>query len=413
MKVARKSALDGRLQGRASCDDDTPMIRVRGLWKVYGAKPDEARALISSERATTDLRASGRVLALADVSFKVAEGQTYIIMGLSGSGKSTLVRCLNRLVEPTAGTIEINGRDVTTMDTMALRALRANTVSMVFQHFALLPHRRVLENVMLGLEVQGLAKTERERRAMQSLELVGLESWAEFSPQELSGGMQQRVGLARALAVDPLVLLLDEPFSGLDPVIRTDMQDELIRLQRNLRKTIVFITHDLDEALLLGDRIGVLHEGRLIEEGTPRSIALEPRTDRVRRFVRHANMLNVLTAEDVMVPLGETSKADLNSSPFVTDRDGRIVGVRGSDAAAAGASSDATYSCVALHVLLRDFLNEVREHGWPAGVVNGDGKLVGYVTRDRLAQSLTEKRQEVRLATDAIDEDVRTEALSE
>ena len=211
-------------------------------------------------------------------------------MGLSGSGQSSLVRCLNRLVEPTSGTVEIAGQDVTALDAAGLRKLRASTVSMVFQHFGLLPHRRVIDNVTIGLEVQGLPKGERERRARAALELVGLENWANFFPDELSGGMQQRVGLARALAVDPLVLLLDEPFSGLDPMIRADMQEELLHLQKQLRKTIVFITHDLDEALFLGDRIGVLHEGQLIEEASPRELVMRPQTAWARKFVRRANV---------------------------------------------------------------------------------------------------------------------------
>jgi glycine betaine/proline transport system ATP-binding protein len=366
------------------------MVRVSGLYKIYGATPTEAKTLIAQGRSAAELRQSGKVLGLSNVSFNVSKGQTYIIMGLSGSGKSTLVRCLNRLVEPTAGTIEIAGQDVSKLSSAGLRQLRAKAVSMVFQQFGLLPHRRVLANVTLGLEAQGLSKPERERRAHQALELVGLESWADFYPDELSGGMQQRVGLARALAVDPLVLLLDEPFSGLDPLIRTEMQEELLRLQRQLKKTIIFITHDLDEALFLGDRIGVLHEGKLIEEGTPRNLVLQPQTDWVRQFVQHANMLNVLTVEDMMIRLDDRVQGATQALPFVTDEAGRVIGTKPCDGMLVSQEQVGDKCVVVLNTLvLREFLMAIHGKNWPAAVVADDGHLIGYVTKERVAESLT------------------------
>jgi glycine betaine/proline transport system ATP-binding protein len=310
------------------------------------------------------------VLALTDISFQVGRGETYIVMGLSGSGKSTLVRCINRLVTPTAGTVFIDGQDVTRMSASQLRQLRTDKVSMVFQHFGLLPHRRVLDNIMLGLEVGGLSRTERERRARRALELVNLERWADYHPRELSGGMQQRVGLARALAVDPAVLLLDEPFSALDPLIRHEMQAELLRLQQQLRKTIIFITHDLDEALRLGDRIGILCDGELLEEGAPHEIVLRPRSEWVRRFVEHVNVLNVLTAADIMVPISEPERGAPAIPAAVTFPEERGDRCR-----------------VGPRVVVRDFLR-LAEGRWPALVVDADGRTIGYITRERLTEVL-------------------------
>jgi glycine betaine/proline transport system ATP-binding protein len=332
-----------------------------------------------------ELRAHKQVLALADVSFEVARGETYIVMGLSGSGKSTLVRCLNRLIEPTAGSILVDGENVMQLTAHGLRELRTHKVSMVFQHFGLLPHRRVLENVMLGLEVRKLSSSERERRATQALELVGLKGWEKYQPRELSGGMQQRVGLARALAVNPSVLLLDEPFSALDPLIRSEMQTELLRLQQQLKKTIIFITHDLDEALMLGDRIGILREGRLIEEGTPHDIALTPQSAWVRRFVEHVNVLNVLTTEDIMAPTSPEGHRGVCADPAggldsVPDNETRAV----SDTAP-------THCRVGRKVVLREFLQIVGERGWPAIVVDDADRAMGYITPEHLAEVLTSK----------------------
>ena len=247
--------------------------------------------------------------AVRGVSFDVWPGEVFVVMGLSGSGKSTLVRTLIRLIEPTAGTIEIDGRDVVDASHDELLALRRHTSSMVFQHFGLLPHRRVIDNVAFGLEVQGVSKPERHARAAEVLRLVGLEDVANQFPDQLSGGMQQRVGLARAFAVDPKVMLFDEPFSALDPLIRRDMQDEVIRLQAETGKTMVFITHDLPEALRLGDRIAIMRDGRIVQLGTPEELVGSPADEYVANFVRDIPRSHVLTLSWIMRPAAERRRA--------------------------------------------------------------------------------------------------------
>ncbi|MCA9969988.1 MAG: glycine betaine/L-proline ABC transporter ATP-binding protein [Anaerolineales bacterium] len=249
------------------------------------------------------LRRTGHVIGVRDVSLSVAQGEIFVVMGLSGSGKSTLVRCLSRLIEPTAGQVLINGADVTAMDAAALRELRRHTVSMVFQRFGLFPHRRVIDNVAYGLEIQGMETAARRARAQQVLDLVGLNGWERHYPHELSGGMQQRVGLARALAVEPEIMLCDEPFSALDPLIRRDMQDELLGLQKALHKTILFITHDFLEAIKLGDRIAIMKDGEIVQVGTAQQIVAHPANDYVRDFARDVPRARVLTAETIMRPL--------------------------------------------------------------------------------------------------------------
>ena len=243
----------------------------------------------------------GNVIGLQDVSFEVGQGETFVIMGLSGSGKSTMVRCLIRLIEPTAGEIIIGGRDITAMTDKELMEFRRANIAMVFQHYGLQPHRNVLDNASWGLEVQGINKQERYARTKEVLDLVGLGGWEEAYPRQLSGGMQQRVGLARALAVDTDILLMDEPFSGLDPLIRRQMQDELLRLQNELHKTIVFITHDLNEALKLGDRIAIMHDGQVAQIGSPEDIVLRPEDEYVGDFTQDVRLESVLTASKVMV----------------------------------------------------------------------------------------------------------------
>ena len=253
---------------------------------------------------------TGCTVACRDVSFEVARGEVFVVMGLSGSGKSTLVRCITRLIEPTSGAVDICGRDVLGADGKHLRELRRTKVAMVFQHFGLFPHRTVIDNVAYGLEVQGIDKPVRYERARALLELVGLSSVESSYPDQLSGGMQQRVGLARALAVDPEVLIFDEAFSALDPLIRREMQDEVVRLQGRLRKTVIFVTHDLDEALKLGDRIAIMKDGRFVQVGTPAEIVGAPADDYVREFVRDVPRGKVLTAAFATQPNagGETPR---------------------------------------------------------------------------------------------------------
>jgi len=270
---------------------------------VYGPHPER---IVGSPEAKLPraelLEKTGCVAAVRDVSFDVGQGEVFVVMGLSGSGKSTLVRMINRLHDPTAGEILIEGEDVMTLPGERLRDIRRRKISMVFQHFGLFPHRRIVDNVGYGLEVRGINKADRVRRSLEVIEVVGLSGWGDHYPDELSGGMQQRVGLARALATDPDIMLFDEPFSALDPLIRRDMQDEVIRLQRELKKTMIFITHDLMEALKLGDRIAIMKDGMFVQVGTPEEVVAAPADDYVADFTRDVPRALVLTARSIMRP---------------------------------------------------------------------------------------------------------------
>ncbi|WP_367044415.1 glycine betaine/L-proline ABC transporter ATP-binding protein [Streptomyces sp. Je 1-332] len=283
---------------------DGPVFAVENLWKVFGPKADRIPGDTSVHDLTpAELREqTGCTAAVRDVSFEVKKGEVFVVMGLSGSGKSTLVRCLTRLIEPTSGSIAIDGEDVLGMDKARLRELRRHRAAMVFQHFGLLPHRTVLDNVAYGLEIQGVGKAERRAKALEVVAKVGLEGLEQRKPGQLSGGQQQRVGLARALAVDPEVLLFDEPFSALDPLIRRDMQEEVIRLHREEGRTMVFITHDLSEALRLGDRIALMRDGRIVQLGTPEEIVGSPADDYVRDFVRDVARADVMSVRTAMRP---------------------------------------------------------------------------------------------------------------
>jgi glycine betaine/proline transport system ATP-binding protein len=278
-----------------------PLIRAKGVWKIFGRHAEKVIGTPDADLPRSELRAKhGCVAAVRDVSFDVWPGEIFVVMGLSGSGKSTLVRTLIRLIEPTAGEIEIDGKDVCAASADGLRQLRRHTSAMVFQHFGLLAHRRVIDNVAFGLEIQGVPKAERHARAEKVLKLVGLEDSANQFPDQLSGGMQQRVGLARAFAVDPKVMLYDEPFSALDPLIRRDMQDEVCRLQIETGKTMVFITHDLPEALRLGDRIAIMRDGAIVQLGTPEDLVGSPADDYVANFTRDIPRSHVLTLRWIM-----------------------------------------------------------------------------------------------------------------
>ncbi len=278
-----------------------PVLAATGLWKVFGPKPDQAMALAAAGHDRLSiLQATGCTIGVRDVSFDVEAGEVFVVMGLSGSGKSTLIRCVSRLTDVTEGTVKIDGDDLTAMDEDELRAVRRQKLSMVFQHFGLLPHRRVIDNVGYGLEIQKIGRKERYERAMNVLETVGLGGFEYHYPQELSGGMQQRVGLARALAVDPEILFFDEPFSALDPLIRRDMQDELLRLQESMQRTIVFITHDFAEAIKLGDRIAIMKDGVFDQVGTAAELITHPATEYVSEFTKDIPKAKVLRAADVM-----------------------------------------------------------------------------------------------------------------
>ncbi len=279
----------------------TAALSVDQLWKVFGPRADKIVGSPDADLPRAELLArTGCTAAVKDVSFDVAPGEVFVVMGLSGSGKSTLVRCLTRLIEPTAGEVLLDGEDVRTMSDARLRELRRTHVSMVFQHFGLLPHRQVLDNIAYGLEIRGMKKKQRHARAQEMVDLVGLTGNERSYPDQLSGGMQQRVGLARALAVDPTVMLFDEPFSALDPLIRRDMQAEVIRLHHEVGKTMVFITHDLAEALKLGDRILIMRDGEVVQVGTAAEIVAAPADDYVRDFVSDVPRSHVLTLRYVM-----------------------------------------------------------------------------------------------------------------
>ncbi len=299
-------------------------VSCRNVWKVYGPKAD--RIVGSPDAALSRqelLEKTGCVAAVRDVSFDVSEGEVFVVMGLSGSGKSTLVRMINRLHDPTAGQVFIDGEDVVKLDDERLRDIRRRKISMVFQHFGLFPHRRIVENVAYGLEVQGVEKDERNAKATDVLDTVGLGGWGNSYPDELSGGMQQRVGLARALATDPQIMLFDEPFSALDPLIRRDMQDEVLKLQREVKKTMIFITHDLMEALKLGNRIAIMKDGAFVQVGTPEEVVAHPADSYVADFIRDVPRAHVLTARTIMEPIsagnGQTYGSDISPDTVVQE----------------------------------------------------------------------------------------------
>jgi glycine betaine/proline transport system ATP-binding protein len=279
------------------------VVTVEHLYKIFGDEPDRALELAREGLDKDEIfRRTGSVVAVDDVSFEVKQGQIFVVMGLSGSGKSTLIRCINRLITPTSGRVLIDDIDVTAASPAELRQIRLKRMAMVFQHFALLPHKTVAQNVEYGLKVRRVPPRERREKAIAALETVGLDAWADSYPDSLSGGMQQRVGLARGLAVEPEVLLMDEPFSALDPLIRRDIQDELLSLQAKIKTTIIFITHDLQEALKLGDNVAIMKEGRFVQSGTPQEIVTAPKEDYVYEFTRDVDRSRVLTFGDIKQP---------------------------------------------------------------------------------------------------------------
>lgn len=322
-------------------DDQSIKIKVRNLSKVFGANPRRALEMRNSGMKRPEIfEKTGQTLGLSNISFDVYEGELLVIMGLSGSGKSTLIRCLNRLIEPSEGEIQVDGNAITGLNDKELLEARRRHFSMVFQNFALFPHRTVLQNAEFGLEVRGTDKAERRDAAHSALDLVGLKGWEDSYPHQLSGGMQQRVGLARALANDASVLLMDEAFSALDPLIRKDMQQELQELQYHTKKTTIFITHDLDEALNIGDRIILLKDGEIVQQGTPEQILTRPADDYVARFIEGVDRARVLTAHNAMRPVRATAregdgprtvlhKMSENGidSIYITSRDRRLLGL--------------------------------------------------------------------------------------
>ena len=318
-----------------------PKICIEHLIKIYGEKPQAALKLFRDGKSKDDiLQATLHVLGIADVSLTVNPGELFVVMGLSGSGKSTLVRCINRLINPTSGHIYIDGEDVAHVGEKRMREIRLTKVSMVFQRFGLFPHKTVVENVEYGLLVRGMDKASRRQKALETLELVGLAQWADYLPDSLSGGMQQRVGLARALATDAEILLMDEPFSALDPLIRREMQDELLRLQKELHKTIIFISHDIHEALKIGDRIAVMKDGCIVQVGTPSELITQPASDYIRAFTKDVNRAQVLKVgsiarQTITLILGQNSPKEALEQMlhhnlkqmYVVDLGGKLVGM--------------------------------------------------------------------------------------
>ena len=404
-----------RPETEGSADQD-PIIRVDSVWKIFGRNPERVLNSQHSGKGKSELQSElGVVIGLSDVSFEVHKGETFVIMGLSGSGKSTMVRCLIRLIEPTSGNIVIDGNDVTAMDDKQLMEFRRDKIAMVFQHYGLMPHRNVLENASWGLEVQGVPEGERHARTREVLEMVGLGGWETSFPRQLSGGMQQRVGLARALVVDTDILLMDEPFSGLDPLIRRQMQDELLRLQDELRKTIVFITHDLNEALKLGSRIAIMQDGRVVQIGSPEDIVLRPEDQYVGDFTQDVRLESVLAASRVMVPPKaivqghqgpraalHTIAASDGDAAWIVDRSQRYIGIltitKANEALRAGINRldlglgyvDQGYQTVGPDTTFDVLIPLAMASDYPVPVTDEDNKLVGEIHRSALAEALAE-----------------------
>ncbi|MCK9318069.1 MAG: glycine betaine/L-proline ABC transporter ATP-binding protein [Methanoculleus sp.] len=394
-----------------------PIISVKGLTKVFGQDPGKALELHRSGRSKQEIyKETGSTLALDNVSFEVMPGETFVLMGLSGSGKSTLLRCINRLIDPTEGEIRIDGEDVVRMNREELQATRRRKLGMIFQSFALLPHRTVLDNVAFGLEIQGIPADERHKKAEEVLQMVGLGGYGASMPGELSGGMKQRVGLARALTSDPDILLMDEAFSALDPLIRRDMQDELLEIQQRLGKTIVFVTHDLDEALKLGDRIALMKDGAIVQIGTPEEILTNPENAYVEKFVADVDLTRVLSASDVMrhpepvaqctagprVALHLMEEHDIPGIFVVTRQrllrgrvtlDDAVEAVKKGKAMAEILITD--IPVVAPDASLSDIISLIVGSPYPVAVADDTGRLKGVISRGAILAALARKGEDI------------------
>ncbi|WP_326910342.1 quaternary amine ABC transporter ATP-binding protein [Sedimentibacter sp. MB31-C6] len=385
-------------------------IEVKELTKVFGKNPKVGVKLLEEGKTKTDiLKETGMTVGVNRASFEVYSGEIFVIMGLSGSGKSTLVRLVNRLIEPTAGSVLIDGEDLAKMNKHELIKTRRKKLSMVFQKFGLFPHRTILENTGYGLEVQGIAKSEIEEKAIKALQLVGLSGYKDQLPDQLSGGMQQRVGLARALATDTDILLMDEAFSALDPLIRKEMQDELIELQSAMQKTIIFITHDLDEALKIGDRIALMKDGVIVQIGTPEEIMTSPANDYVKKFVQDVDRSKVFSAQHVMIrpetiqlekdgprtALQRMKKAEI-SSIYVTNKNKELIGIVTADAASEAIKNgnkdindiiERDVPIVSLDLPLNDLFDVIHNTPVPVAVVENK-KLKGIIIRGAVLAAL-------------------------
>lgn len=391
----------------------TVKLSIKDVCKIFGEDSRKSLEMLRNGSTKEEiLAATGQNVGVNNASFDIHEGEIFVIMGLSGSGKSTLVRMLNRLIEPTAGEILLNNVDIAKLSNDELIEVRRNAISMVFQSFALMPHMSVLENVCFGLELSGTNKSQREERALEALRQVGLEAYSESYPDELSGGMQQRVGLARALANDPEVLLMDEAFSALDPLIRTEMQDELVKLQADQKRTIVFISHDLDEAMRIGDRIAIMEGGRVVQVGTPDEILKNPADDYVRAFFRDVDVSNVLTAGDiatkhqVTIIEKETSGGVRSAIKRLSDYDrdwGYVLGKNKTfsgivtpDSLQSQFENDGSIAAAMLSDVrtikatesLNDIISTVASTPYGLPVINDEGIYLGVITRAHLLNTL-------------------------
>ena len=388
-------------------------IVCNNIWKVFGSNPERTMQSLDRSLSRAEVQEqTNHVIAVKDVSFKVEEGETFVVMGLSGSGKSTLVRCLSRLIDPTEGQVLIDGEDITKVSHSQLTDLRRYKMSMVFQHFGLFPHRKVVDNVAYGLEVRGEKRDQRHAKAMEIINLVGLSGWENHYPRELSGGMQQRVGLARAMAVDPEIMLFDEPFSALDPLIRREMQDELLRIQSQVHKTMVFITHDFLEAIKMGDHIMIMKDGAISQIGTPEELVANPADDYVREFTEDVPRYKVLSAGKVMrkpqnalsagttVKTARTAISKLDgATAFVTDAKGIYGGMlratdlkRGLAATSKiGTHANTTMEPIAMSAKIDELLDIASTHDAPLPVVDGKNKLVGEIDRAIIMQAMTSR----------------------
>ncbi|MCR8865362.1 glycine betaine/L-proline ABC transporter ATP-binding protein ProV [Priestia megaterium] len=384
-------------------------LKVKNITKVFGKNPSKAIDLLQKGKTKKEiLEETGMTIGVNQANFEIKSGEIFVIMGLSGSGKSTLVRMFNRLVEPTSGSLILDGADVVKMNKEELRDMRRKKMSMVFQNFALFPHRTVLDNTEYGLEVQGTPKAEREKKAKEALELVGLKGYENQYPGELSGGMQQRVGLARALANDPDILLMDEAFSALDPLIRKDMQDFLLELQEKMERTIIFITHDLDEALRIGDRIVLMKDGSVVQVGTPEEIMTNPANDYVERFVEDVNVAKVYTAESVMnraesITVDRGPRVALKimqeagySSIYVVDKKKTLLGVVTADDISRAIKQDKLTAdvldtdipTVTTDTLLENLYDKMVISRFPLPVVDENHRLRGIIKKERVIEAL-------------------------
>ncbi|RBP61383.1 glycine betaine/proline transport system ATP-binding protein [Alkalibaculum bacchi] len=386
-----------------------PYVEVRNVSKIFGKSPKAAIDLLKEGKSKKEiLKETGHTVGVNNVNFKIYPGEIFVIMGLSGSGKSTLIRMFNRLIDPTIGEILIKGEDIVKMDEGRLREIRQKRISMVFQNFALFPHKTILENAEYGLEIKKVDPGERKEKAMKALKSVGLKGYEHQLPSQLSGGMQQRVGLARALASDTDIILMDEAFSALDPLIRKDMQDELIEIQEQYKKTIIFITHDLDEALRIGDRIALMKDGSVIQLGTPEEIMINPANAFVEKFVEDVDLSKVLTASHVMkraekigVDRGprvalEIMRKQGYSSIFIVNRHQKLLGALTAELAKKAIDSKQTISeamitdipIVSQDTLIGDFMDEMATSSLPISVVDSENRLKGVVIRGAVVGAL-------------------------